>query len=253
MICAELAAAKPLSEVVFRSSLSPALAAVAMPWTFPAIAAEGRVDQAENLEIEESMFELESQLIFVPESNGEVGEWKFAPTIEYGINDALAVGLEIEFEQESGETLQFSEIGLQAKLVLVDPEVAAAGLGVQSSVIFDRSGRVGFETYFIIEHIRDELNVLGNLIVSGEPGDWSALSTSYVGRVDHAIGGNFSVGMETGGELSGDSKGRHWVGPVLHIAADEASLVPSVELSAFAPLSRKTPDFQLRLELDWAF
>lgn len=253
MICGEPAAVEPLSQVKFRSSLSGALAALAMSWACPASAGEGRVDQGENLEIEEATFELESQLIFVPASNGEAGEWKFAPTVEYGINDALAVGLEIEFEKETGETLQFSEIGLQAKLILADPEVAVAGLGVQSTVIFDRSGRVGFETYLIVEHTRDEFNVLGNLIVSGEPGDWSALSTSYVGRFDHAIDSNFAVGIEAGGELSGDSKGRHWVGPVLQIAADEASLVPSFELSAFAPLSRKTPDFQVRLELDWEF
>ncbi|CAO1654898.1 hypothetical protein [Parasphingorhabdus sp. NYA22] len=118
---------------------------------------------------------------------------------------------------------------------------------------FDRSGDVGFETYLIAEHEGEKIDLIANLIISGEPGDWSELSTSYVGRVDHVVGFNFSWGVESGGELSGEAKGRHWLGPVFSVSSEEGGLVPSFELSAFAPLTRKTPDVQFRLELDWEF
>lgn len=231
----------------------PVLALVLLLSPYPAFAGEGRVDQAEGLEIENDVFELEFQTVFVPESNGEEGEWKFAPTIEYGVNDALSVGLEIEFEKEAGEALQFSEVGVQAKLVVISPENAVVGLGFQSAVIFDRSSDIGFETYFIAEHKSDKIGVIANLVLSAEPGDWSELSTSYVGRFDHAIGDDFSLGLEAGGEISGEAKGRHWLGPVLSATGEDDSLVPAIELSIFAPLTRRTPDIQFRLELDWEF
>lgn len=122
-----------------------------------------------------------------------------------------------------------------------------------SSGLFDRSGDVGFETYLIAEHEGDKIDLIGNLIIFGEPGDWSELSTSYVGRFDHVVGDNFSLGLESGGKLSGESKGRHWLGPVFSVASEEGGLVPSFEWSVFAPLTRKTPDVQFRLELDWEF
>ncbi|AMO72717.1 hypothetical protein [Sphingorhabdus sp. M41] len=231
----------------------PLLAFVLLLSPYPAFAGEGRVDQAEGLEIEKDAFELEFQTIFVPESNGEEGEWKIAPTIEYGVSEALSVGLEIEFEKEAGEALQLSEVGVQAKLVVISPENAAVGLGIQSAVIFDRSSDVGFETYFIAEHKSDQIDVIANLVLSAEPGDWSELSTSYVGRFDHAIGNHFSLGLEAGGEISGEAKGRHWLGPVLSAAGEEGSPIPAFELSIFAPLTHRTPDIQFRLELDWEF
>ncbi len=122
-----------------------------------------------------------------------------------------------------------------------------------SSGLFDRSGDVGFETCLVAEHEGDKIDLIVNLIISGEPGDWSELSTSYVGRVDHVVGYNFALGVESGGELSGEAKGRHWLGPVFSASSEESSFVPSFELSAFAPLTRKTPDVQFRLELDWEF
>ena len=75
----------------------------------------------------------------------------------------------------------------------------------------------------------------------------------HVGRVDHVVGDNFSLGLESSGELSGEAKGRHWLGPVFSASSEESNFVPSFELSVFAPLTRKTPDVQFRLELDWEF
>lgn len=231
----------------------PGLAFALLFYSCPSFAGEGRVDQAEGLEIEKGAFDIEGQSIFAPESNGEEEEWKFAPTMEYGVSDRLSVGLEIEFEKEDGEELQFSEVGMQAKLVVVSPDEAPVGFGFQSSMILDRSGDIGFETYFIAEHNADKTDLTGNLIISSEPGDWSELSTSYVARFDRAVANNFSLGLESGGEISGDNKGRHWLGPVLSASAEEDSLIPALELSVFAPLTRKTPDVQFRLELDWEF
>ncbi|MEH6663014.1 MAG: hypothetical protein V7679_15315 [Parasphingorhabdus sp.] len=239
--------------MILRSNLCAASTAALLLCSCPAVAGEGRVDQAEGLEIEKAAFEIEFQTIFVPESVGEEGEWKFAPTVEYGLSDRLSVGLEVEFEKEAGEALALSEVGVQAKLALISPENAPVGIGFQTSLIFDRSGDIGFETYLIAEHDGDKINLIGNLIISGEPGDWSELSTSYVGRLDHALGDNFSLGLESGGELSGEAKGRHWLGPVFSASSEEGGLVPSLEFSAFAPLTGKTPDVQFRLELDWEF
>ncbi len=236
-----------------KSTVFAALMAALLLSSCPALAGEGRVDQAENLEIEQGSFEFELQSIFVPRSNGEQGEWKFAPTIEYGLSDRLSIGLEIEFEKEADEKLGFSEIGVQAKLVAISPDDAPVGLGIQTSVIFDRSGNIGSETYFIADHVGDKIHLTGNLILTAEPGDWSSLSTSYVGRFDHVIDDNLSLGVETGGEFTGEAKGRHWVGPVLSAASEEGALIPSFELSVFAPLTRETPAVQFRLELDWEF
>ncbi|WP_123906291.1 hypothetical protein [Sphingorhabdus sp. YGSMI21] len=236
-----------------RSNLSAAMASVLLLCASPALAGEGRVDQAEGLEIEADALEIEFQTIFVPAGNGAKGEWKFAPTIEYGLSDALSVGLEFEFEKESGEPALLTEIGVQAKLALISPEDAPVGLGFQSSLIFDRSADVGFETYIIAEHDGEKIDVIGNLVISAEPGDWSELSASYVGRLDHAIDDRYALGLESGGELSGETKGRHWLGPVFSMSPKEGGLVPAVEFSIFAPLTGKTPDVQMKLELDWEF
>jgi hypothetical protein len=219
----------------------------------PVIAGEGRVDQVEGLEIERGAVELEFQSIFVPGVDEEDGEWKLAPTIEYGVSDVLSIGLEFKFKKETGEALQWSERAVQGKLALVSAEQALLGLGVQSSMVFDRSGAVGFETYFIAEHRHNKADFVANLVLATGPGDWSEISTSYIGRFNHAIGDSFALGLESGGELSGDARGRHWVGPVLSIASGEGSLIPAFELAVLAPLTRETPDVQFRLEFDWEF
>jgi len=220
---------------------------------------EGVVDQAEGLDIEQGAIELELQTIYIPASNGDADVWKIAPTLEYGLSSSLGIGVEIEFEKESGESLIFEELGLLAKWVALSPEEAPLGLGLQSALIIDRHGGIGTETYAIAEITRAGTGLTANLIYATEPGDWSEDSLSYVLRGDQAFSERFSLGAEAGGELSGAAKGRHWIGPVVTFApgreddTSEGGPLPAIEFALFAPLTRATPDVQFRLELDWEF
>ena len=225
-------------------------------------AGEGQVDQAEMLDVERCAIEVELQNIYLPASNGDDSAWKFAPTFEYGASDTVSVGLEIEFEKQGNERLVFEGFGLQAKWVAVDPDNAPLGLGVQTSLNMDRHGRIGSETYLIAQTLAEDTSLTANLIYVTEPGDWSEDAFSYVLRADRELSSAISLGAEAGGEISGEYKGRHWIGPILTLspaAGDEGkdkeqgSAIPAMEFGIFAPLSAKTPDVQFRLELDWEF
>ena len=237
-----------------------AIAALSVATVTPvASAGEGRVDQAEKLEVEPGATEIELQNIYVPASEGDESAWKLAPTFEYGLSDRLGIGLELEFEKEGKGTLLFTELGFQAKWVAIDPEDAPLGLGIQTSLVLDRQGELGSETYLIAEAFAGETDLTANLVYATAPGHWSEDGFSYVLRADQPLGKRLLLGAEAGGELSGEAKGRHWIGPVFTLLPDskgedrEGGMLPALEFGVFAPLSAVTPDVQFRLELDWEF
>ncbi|MEZ5655723.1 MAG: hypothetical protein R3E04_07535 [Sphingobium sp.] len=220
----------------------------------PLHAGEGHVDQAEKLDVERGAIEMELQTVWAKARQDGENNWAIVPTVGYGVTDTLALGVQVEFEREGRDALAFSTLGLQAKWALLNGDDAPIGIGMQPAIVIDRAGRIGSETYFIAEMQREQTDLVANLIYSTEPGHWGEDALAYVLRADREIGEALAFGLETGGDLSGESAGAHWIGPVMTVSpGDDGGALPAFELSLFGPLSAKAPAIQIRLEMDWDF
>ena len=215
-------------------------------------AEEGRVDQVERAEVEAGEAELELQTIHIPPGDGDAAVWVANLTLEYGVSETLALGIEIETEAEDGEDLDIDSVGLQVKWVTrPDRETR---LGIQSGLFVTADGgQAGSETFLIAETRRGRLDLVANAVIETGPGDWDEVTAGYSLRADHPAGKGLMLGLEAGGGFSGEGDDAHWIGPVLSLWPETAETLPAVELSLFLPLTSETPDLQLRLELERAF
>jgi hypothetical protein len=230
-----------------------AMALLAAAWTTPATAEGGRVDQLEFLDIEAGESEAEIQYIFADAGPGT--DHALGLTLEFGVNDRLELGVEIGGEKEAGEAFAIEELVFQAKWAAIEPRERTLGLGIQGGLVLATdSGEVGAEMIAIIQHgLGEDAAVAANLTVEAEPGDWSDRAVSYGVRLNKSLSEQLELGLESGGTLDGDGRGSHFIGPVLAFATGEGDGSPTIELSAFAPLSREAPGFQARVEIDFAF
>lgn len=219
----------------------------------PLRAETGVVDQVEALDIEAGENELELQLIVVPRQDGVPSYAAGGLTFERGVSDALALGVEIEFEREDG-SLKIDEVTAQAKLAVTDPGDGGLGLGVQLAAGYAFAVRqFAIETVLIAAIERKGWSTAANLIVSAREGRLDAYDLRYAARLDRPLPGGFSIGLESGGEIASQDPRGHWIGPVIALESAAGSAMPAIELGAFAGLNRATPDMQLRLEIDLAF
>lgn len=218
----------------------------------PAPAQEGRVDQIERAEVEAGETEMELRTIHVSPAGGEMAIWAANFTLEHGISSFLALGIEVETGVEDGDDPEAQSIGLQAKWV-ADPE-RVTRFGVQSGLfVTPENGRIGSETFLIAQTRQAGLDLVANAVIETEPGAWQDVNAAYGLRADYPAGNGVMLGLESGGGLSGEGAGAHWLGPVLSFLPDEDAGRPAVELSLFLPLTEDTPDVQIRVELDRAF
>lgn len=220
--------------------------------TLAAVAEEGRVDQIERAEIEAGETEAELQTIHIPPSGGEMAVWAANFTLERGISPFLALGIEVETGAEDGGDPEARSIGLQAKWI-TDPD-RSTRFGVQCGLfVMPENGRIGSETFLIAETRQAGLDLVANAVIETEPGAWQDVNAAYGLRADYPAGDGVMLGLESGGGLSGEGAGAHWLGPVLSLLPDEDNARPAIELSLFLPLTEDTPDFQIRIEFDRAF
>jgi hypothetical protein len=214
----------------------------------------GLVDQVEGLDIVENGREFEFRTLVVPAQKRFPSAMNAGVTFEYGVSERLSVGVEVEMEK-SGDTLEADEIGVQAKLLVVDPDEAPIGFGLQLATgyaIEDSALALGVTAIVAIE--RPHWSAAVNAIVANREDDRSAFDIAYAARADRRLGDSLAIGVEAGGDLRSDARRGHYAGPVLSFEAEDGpESLPALEIGAFTGLDRDAPDIQVRIELDWEF
>lgn len=228
--------------------------AVAAAMAAPAYA-DILVDQVERLDVERGEAEWELQAIHARSVGEEPSESMLNISAEFGLNDRLALGFEVESEREGGDALEAEMIALQAKVVAIDPEEAIVGIGAQLSL--GRSFR-GAETEAELRLLAEtrfgaDVALAGDITLESavEGEEEHDVLVRYAARLDWERGWGV-LALEAGGDwgslenIEWSEEGRHWVGPIL--SADAFGIV-QVETGMFAGLTEATPDTQFRLEL----
>ncbi len=214
--------------------------------------ASGTVDQVESLDVEKGESELELQGIFIPASNGNGWSGGGGVTLEHGVNDRLALGVELEVEGDGDET-EVEAVSAQLKYVFLDPTDNVVGLGTQMSVGYAFGDKaLATEAVLIADVVRKGWQASANLILESREDNRSNFDLGYAARADWEVSDKLALGIEAGGDLASAEKKAHWIGPVLafETAKDGAF---GIELGVFGGLNKATPDVQFRLEMDWAF
>lgn len=143
----------------------------------------------------------------------------------YGINDAVALGVEIEAEKEDG-SLSLGEIAPTVLLRFSDPARHPVGAGLALQAGFDRGGHLAeLEARLILERRRPRWWTQANAILRHVREDGaSAAALAYSGSVSRAIGEDLWLGLEGGGQIGrlGGAPaviedGGHFLGPALTV------------------------------------
>lgn len=143
----------------------------------------------------------------------------------YGINDAVALGVEIEAEKEAGSLL-LEEIAPTLLLRFSDPERHPVGAGLALQAGFDRGGGLAeLEARLIVERRRPLWWLQGNAVLRHVREDGASASLlAYSGSVSRAVGEDVWLGLEAGGQvgrLDGAAAviedGGHFLGPALTV------------------------------------
>jgi hypothetical protein len=226
--------------------------ALALPGA--AYAQSGIVDQVEDLEIDPGVFEVEVQTVYAPPSNGSPEFTAIGITLEYAPVAHLVLGAELELDSATGR-LKASELAVQAKFAIIDPDNAPIGLGLQLGAgysIADDAFEHG--AVLIATRERNGFAAAANLAISGREDQLGEFDVRYAMRAEWELSQRIALGVEAGGELASTELRGHWIGPVVAIEAgkqDGSSI--GIDLGVFAGLNANTPDFQGRATIGVGF
>jgi hypothetical protein len=217
----------------------------------PALAEPALVDQVERLDIRRGEAELEWQSMFADPAGGEARIALHLLSGEYALDDRFSLGFELGAADESGDDLSGEYLLLQAKYVVLDPEDAPVGFGLQASLGPALDGGDGeAELEILFEKRLTALAFATDIAVEAPLEAMGDAVTRYAARADLARrwGG---LGLEIGGDIdSGDEAARHWFGPL--VVFDPVAAF-AVELGYFRGLNDDTPDNQFRIYLARTF
>lgn len=219
------------------------LALIAALPAAPARAEGGTVGELKDLSIERHRLELESRLVHVHRDGEDL--LAIAAAAAYSLSGRTQWGAEIK-TAGAGGSRQVEEAALFVKWRAV--EFAGGALGVQPGLVIDpRTGKIGSETFLIAQGQVGGIDLVGNLLIVTDPGEWRKLQASYAARGSWAVVDDLALGIEAGGALTGDGRGSHFAGAVVGY---ERPGIPAIELSLFGPLTAEAPDLQIRLEVE---
>lgn len=224
-------------------------AATLLSAPLPALAEEGTVGELVRLESEAGVFQAETRVVYINLPTDD--EWGWNAALGYGLSDSVQLRAEVA-TSGTGFDRSVEAVIASVRWVILDPESGPIGFGIQPGLAIDtHTGDIGSETFIVMQGKAGALDLIGNLLVGSEAGDWDAWGTSYAARAQTALSDSFTLGGEVAGTLSGDGKGAHFAGPTFALALGEDG--PVLEGGLFAPLSSEAPDFQARIAIEAEF
>jgi hypothetical protein len=219
-----------------------------------AYAQSGIVDQVEDLEIDPGVFEVEVQTVYAPPSDGLQEFTAIGITLEYAPVAHVVLGAELELDSATGR-LKASELAVQAKFALVDPDEAPIGLGLQLGAGYSIADNAfEHDAVLIATRERNGFKAAANLALVGREGELGEFDVRYAMRAEWELSRRIALGIEAGGELASTEPRGHWIGPVVAIEAGKQDGPGiGIDLGLFAGLNANTPDLQGRATVGVGF
>lgn len=231
------------------SLLAAAISAAMLTASLPASAEEGTVGELVRLESETGVFQAETRVVYIDLPGDDEFGWNAA--LGYGLSDTLQLRAEIA-TSGTGFDRSVDAVIASVRWIILGQDGGPISFGIQPGLAIDtHNGNIGSETFIVLQGEAGAFDLIGNLLVGSEAGDWDAWGTSYAARAQTAISNRFTLGAEIAGTLSGDGKGAHFAGPTFALALGEDG--PVLEGGLFAPLSSEAPDFQARIAIEAEF
>lgn len=232
---------------VFRSI---PIAVLAMP--LPLLA--GVAEQFEQLDPEEGEWELEY-------FGNYGGDDAHVLEIAHGIGSNMAIGAEIELEEEDGEREE--EYSLSLLYRLNDPHVAAVPMALMGEVALNGEGNLAeVEGRWIAAFAPGPLTANANLIMrhAREEGD-KGTGIAYVVDLGYALSDTLRFSIEASGRairLGGDAdaapKGEHYLGPVVGIEIEpEEGMELGLTVGWLTRINGNGPASAPRISLEFGF
>lgn len=219
---------------------------------YPAFAEPALVDQVERLDVQGGATELEWQTAYGSATDHEESTLHHIFSGEHAFTDRISLGFEIGAETPNNQAFSADYLFLQAKVVALDPDDEAIGLGLQASFGPSLEGGEGEAELEILSETRVGAIILAaDIAIEAELNAIDVITTRYALRADWRRGWGV-IGLEAGGDLNPalDEAPRHWFGPLVAFAPTETLLI---ELSYLRGLNKHTPGDQFRLQIGRAF